>query len=131
VNSPLDALNRHARSINERNLGQYTETMIFPFTYQNYNGVALTIENPEDCGTIAPAPWEIILETDPNWSHTVFDAIEEIARSKMSAAFKVTFRRISKENIASKPYQAIWIAACKEKKWGIQFRHNLGIISCS
>ena len=131
MNSPLDALNRHARIINERDLGQYIETMIFPFTYQNYNGVALTIENPEDCATNAPPPWEIILKTDPNWSYTVFDQIEEIARSKMSAAFKVIFRRINKENIASKPYQAIWIAVCKEEKWGIQFRHNLGIISCS
>ncbi len=128
MNSPLDALNRHARVINERNLGQYIKTMIFPFTYQNYNGVALTIEKPEDCGTIAPPPWEIILQTDPNWAYTTLDQIEEIAKSEMSAAFKVIFRRINKENVSSKSYQAIWIAVCKEKKWGIQYRHNLGII---
>ena len=36
------ALERHARTINDRDLAAYRETMNYPFTYQNYNGVALT-----------------------------------------------------------------------------------------
>lgn len=129
MSDPLSALKRHAKTINEKNLENYKETMVFPFTYQNYNGVALTIERPEDCGIIAPLPWDIIHKTDPNWSHTVFDEIEGIARSNSSAAFKVTFRRIDKNKIASEPYQAIWIAVRKNNRWGIQFRHNLGTIN--
>ena len=129
MTGPISALKRHAQKINEKNLENYKETMIFPFTYQNYNGVALTIEKPEDCGISAPPPWDIILKTDPNWSHTVLDEIQEIARSNSSAAFKVTFRRIDKDKMASECYQAIWIAVLKGNKWGIQFRHNLGTIN--
>ena len=121
-----DAIERHADAINDRDADAYRQTMNFPFTYQNYNGVALTIERAADCGVTAPLPWEIILRTDPDWLRTEFDAIEEVARSKSSTVFKVSFRRIDKSGASDGGYQAIWIATCKDDRWSVQFRHNLG-----
>ena len=121
------AIERHAEAINARDVEAYRQTMTFPFTYQNYNGVALTIEKAADCGVTAPLPWAIILRTDPDWSHTEFDALEEVARSVSSAVYKVGFRRIDASGQASGAYDAIWIATCQEGRWGVQFRHNLGL----
>lgn len=126
MDEALDAINRHAQAINDRDLDAYRRTMNFPFTYQNYNGVALTIEEAAACGVSAPPPWEIILGTDPDWSHTEFDLVEELARSVSSAVYKVQFRRIDKAGAASNAYQAIWIATYIGGSWGVQFRHNLG-----
>ena len=66
-----DVTQRHAQAINNRDLASYLETMNFPFTYQNYTGVALTVAKASDCGVDAPLPWDIILKTDPHWHHTV------------------------------------------------------------
>ena len=120
------AIELHADTINRRAADEYRNTMHYPFTYQNYNGVALTMTGPEECGVTEDFPWDIILRTDPAWSHTVFDAVEEVARSAGSAVYKVTFRRIDQSGNASVPYDAIWIVTLRDGKWAIQFRHNLG-----
>jgi hypothetical protein len=57
-----DVTQRHAQAINNRDLASYLETMNFPFTYHNYNGVALTVEKASDCGVDAPLPWDITLK---------------------------------------------------------------------
>ena len=71
-------------------------------------------------------PWEIIERTDPHWSHTDFDAIDEVARTSHSAVYRLSFRRISRTGQASVSFQAIWIAICRDGQWKVQFRHNLG-----
>lgn len=123
-----NALKRHAEAINARSLEDYRASMVFPFTYQNYNGVALTQARASDVdasgGTL---PWQIIMRTDPSWSHTTFEAMELVARSVSSAVYKVAFRRIDNAGLASLPYDAIWIATCPSGQWGVQFRHNLGM----
>lgn len=121
-----EVVDRHAEAINDRDADAYRGTMNFPFTYQNYNGIALTIEKATDCGVSAPLPWEIILRTDPDWKRTDFDEVEELARSISSVVFKVSFRRIDKSGSFDGSYSAIWIATCRDEHWGIQFRHNLG-----
>lgn len=120
------AIELHADTINRRAIEQYRDTMHYPFTYQNYNGVALTIERREQCGVTQDFPWDIILRTDPNWSHTDFEAMEELARSVSSVVFKVSFRRVDHDRTASEVYDAIWIATCRADRWAVQFRHNLG-----
>ncbi len=126
MNAAKEALDRHAQAINARDVEVYRRTINFPFTYQNYNGVALTIENASDCGVVAPLPWDIILKTDPTWHHTEFDLVEEVAHSVSSAVFKVGFRRLDTSGRDDGSYQAIWIVTCQEDHWGVQFRHNLG-----
>ncbi len=44
MNTSKEAVEMHLRAISEREVEAYRQTMNFPFTYQNYNGVALTIE---------------------------------------------------------------------------------------
>ncbi|MEM9357766.1 MAG: hypothetical protein AAGB04_16295 [Pseudomonadota bacterium] len=121
-----DVLQRHADAINDRDLASYCETMNYPFTYQNYNGVALTIADAAELGVGAKPPWEIILQTDPDWSRTEFDHVEELASSVSSAVFKVYFRRVDTSGRDDGSYQAIWIVTCQQGRWGVQFRHNLG-----
>jgi len=121
------AIERHAEAINRRDLDAYRESMAFPFTYQNYNGVAFTVDDAARCGVDDPLPWEVILRTDPDWSHTEFDSIEEVARSESSAVFKVGFRRVDQAGEASPSFDAIWIATYSQKRWRVQFRHNLGM----
>ena len=100
--------------------------MKFPFTYQNYNGVAITIEDQEDYRANYQMPWEIIKDTEPNWSHTELDEVEEVARSNSSVVYKYLARRINKSGDIDLVIQAIWIAVYTRREWGIQFRHNLG-----
>ena len=126
IDEALAALERHARTINDRDLAAYRKTMNYPFTYQNYNGVALTIANAEQVGVTAQPPWKIILQTDPDWLRTEFDRIEEVARSVSSVVFKVEFRRLCRSGTDDRSYQAIWIVTCQQGRWGVQFRHNLG-----
>ncbi len=120
------AIERHADAVNDRQIKGYLATMAYPFTYQNYNGVAFTVQSAQDFDGNADFPWDVILRTDPDWSHTAFDSVEEVARSSSSAVFKVVFRRIDQSDRASEPYEAIWIATCQDGQWGVQFRHNLG-----
>ncbi len=121
-----DVVERHAQAINDRDLEAYRETMNYPFTYQNYNGVALTITSAAEIGETAPPPWEIILKTDPDWQTTEFDHLDLVAGSMTSAVYKVQFRRLDKSGKDDGSYQAIWIATSKQGHWGVQFRHNLG-----
>ena len=126
-NDPARAvLDGHKDTINARDNEGYLSTMNFPFTYQNYNGVAVTFAQASDCGVVAPMPWDIIMDTNPNWSHSVFDTIEEVARSVSSVVYIMSFRRIDTQQQASTTYDCLWIATCQKGHWGIQFRHNLG-----
>ena len=126
-NSAEDVINKHDDAINAQNERAYLDSVKFPFTYQNYNGVSITIENEEDYRANYQMPWDIIKETQPNWSHTEMDKIEEVARSNSSVVFKLLARRINKSGNTDLVFQAIWIAVFSQGKWGVQFRHNLGI----
>ena len=126
MNAARAALERHAQAINARDVEAYRRATNFPFTYQNYDGVALTIASAADCGVTAPLPWEIILRAEPDWDHTEFDLVEEVARSASSVVYKLGFRRIDRSGRASSSSQAIWIVTCRQAHWGVQFRHNLG-----
>ena len=123
------AVEAHSEAINKRDVDAYLASTNFPFTYQNYNGVALTVESADEYSDAAQWPWEIILGTDPEWHHTTFDLVEEVARSVSSAVFKVTITRVDSAGSATGTYEAIWIATSKQGHWGIQFRHNLGLRS--
>ena len=126
MNEERIAVERHGQAINDRDGVAYRQTMNFPFTYQNYNGVALTIDQAEDCGVAAPLPWDIILKTHPDWDRTEFDQIEEVASSVSSAVYKISFRRIDTSGRFDGVFQAIWIVTRQSDHWGVQFRHNLG-----
>ena len=126
-NSAEDVINKHDDAINAQNERAYLDSVKFPFTYQNYNGVSITIENENDYRANYQMPWDIIKETQPNWSHTEMDKIEEVARSNSSVVFKLLARRINKSGNTDLVFQAIWIAVFSQGKWGVQFRHNLGI----
>lgn len=126
MNTAEGALERHAEAINERDVDVYLGSSNFPFTYQNYNGVALTVESAEEYSSVAGWPWEIILSTDAGWHHTTFDVVEEVARSVSSVVFLVTISRVDGSGEAYGTFRALWIATERDGHWGIQFRHNLG-----
>ena len=118
----------HADAINARDAQGYIAATAFPFTYQNYNGVALTVESAAAYGNSAPWPWDIIERSDPNWSHSQFDDIETVLVGENSAVFQVKFRRVDATGEISLPYYAIWIAVQKAGAWGVMFRHNVGVV---
>lgn len=128
MTSARAAVEQHGEAINQRDLEGYRAAMNFPFTYQNYNGVALTMDTVADLEGGEPLPWEIILRTDPTWSHTVFYETEEVAASVSSVVYRLEFSRIDTSGVASPRYQAIWIATNRDGHWGVQLRHNLGLI---
>ena len=39
------ARGKHQEAINERSLATYIDTTVFPFTYQNWNGTAITVKS--------------------------------------------------------------------------------------
>ena len=59
----LDVLHNHHNAINTQNERMYLDSVKFPFTYQNYNGVSITIENEEDYRENYQMPWDIIKDT--------------------------------------------------------------------
>ena len=124
--SALDIVHKHHNAINSQDEQGYLDTVKFPFTYQNYNGVSITIEDQEDYRANYQMPWEIIKDTEPNWSHTELNEVEEVARSNSSVVYKYSARRINKSGDIDFVIQAIWIAVYTRREWGIQFRHNLG-----
>ena len=126
MNTAEAAVESHAEAINQRDVETYLASTNFPFTYQNYNGVALTVEAAQDYTSVAAWPWDIILSTDPDWHHTTFDTVEEVARSVSSAVFKVTISRVDAAGHPYGTFDALWIATAQDGHWGIQFRHNLG-----
>ena len=50
METPRSVIEKHQSAINERDLQTYIETVIFPFTYQNFNGVSITVNSPEEYG---------------------------------------------------------------------------------
>ena len=121
------AINAHHDAINKQDAETYLETVKFPFTYQNYNGVSITIESADDYRANFDYPWSIIRRTEPSWSHSVMDNLEEVARSASSVVYKFDASRINKAGDVDLQIQAIWIAVLTNETWGVQFRHNLGI----
>ena len=126
-NTSEDIVYKHHNAINTQDEREYLDSVKFPFTYQNYNGVSITIKDEEDYRTNYQMSWDIIKDTESNWSHTEMDKIEEVARSNSSVVFKLLMRRINKSGNIDLIIQVIWIAVSTQGKWGIQFRHNLGI----
>ena len=121
-----DIVYKHHNAINSQDERGYLNSVKFPFTYQNYNGVSITIKDEEDYRINYKMPWDIIKDTESNWSHTELDKIEEVARSNSSVVFKLLMRRINKSGNTDLVFQAIWIAVSTQGEWGVQFRHNLG-----
>ena len=126
TNNPEDIVHKHHNAINNQDEIEYLYSVKFPFTYQNYNGVSITIKDKEDYRSNHQMPWDIIKDTESNWSHSELDKIEEVARSKSSVVFKLLVRRINKTGNTDLVIQAIWIAVFGHGGWGVQFRHNLG-----
>ena len=125
-NPSEDILYKHHNAINAHDEREYLDSVKFPFTYQNYNGVSITIRDVGDYKVNYKMPWDIIKDTEENWSHTDMDNIEELARSNSSVVYKLLMRRINQLGNTDLVIQVIWIAVFTKGKWGIQFRHNLG-----
>lgn len=129
MDAAANAVSRHGEAINKRDIDPYLATTNFPFTYQNYDGVALTVEAKERYTGDGLFPWEIILQGNSNWHYTRFDTVEEVARSLSSAVFKITLSRIDRAGHDYGTYEAIWIVTNQNGHWGVQFRHNLGLVT--
>ena len=126
MNNAEAAILEHHEAINKQDTDGYLETIKFPFTYQNFNGVALTAETLDDYIKRLEMPWEIIKRTEKEWAHSSLDLVEEIARSESSVVFKIAASRINTSGKTDITIHAIWIAVKTDGSWGIQFRHNLG-----
>ena len=126
MNNAEAAILEHHEAINKQDTDVYLETIKFPFTYQNFNGVALTAETVGDYKKRLEMPWEIIKRTEKEWAHSSLDLVEEIARSESSVVFKIAASRINTSGKTDITIHAIWIAVKTDGSWGIQFRHNLG-----
>ena len=87
MDSPRLVIERHQSAINNRDLIAYIDTTVFPFTYQNFNGTSLTVENSAQYGDIYPAPWETIIATFPEWIMTEHEEVKQVVVSKTSAVF--------------------------------------------
>ena len=129
METPRSVIEKHQRAINERNLETYIKTVIFPFTYQNFNGVSITVNSPEEYGANFPVPWETVIAAFPDWLRTEHEQVDEIVSSNLSAVFKVQARWITETVEPNKLITAIWITVKKNGVWGLQFRHNLGTIN--
>lgn len=128
MNTPEEAIALHQKSINDRNLEEYIKTVIFPFTYQNFNGTAITVETPDQYRGKYPTPWETVLNAFPDWLTTVHESVVEIVSSEYSAVYKITATWQTSNNAPHKPITAIWIAVKANGNWGLQFRHNMGTL---
>ena len=126
MNNAEAAILEHHEAINKQDTDGYLETIKFPFTYQNFNGVALTAETLDDYKKRLEMPWEIIKRTEKEWAHSSLDLVEEIARAESSVVFKIAASRINTSGKTDITIHAIWIAVKTDGSWGIQFRHNLG-----
>lgn len=70
-----EIIQRHQDAFNERDFTKYIDTTVFPSTYQNYNGTAITVQNAEEYGSKFLAPWETVLATFPDWIETKHDSV--------------------------------------------------------
>ena len=125
-NTSEDLVYKHLNAINTQDEREYLDSVKFPFTYQNYNGVSITVKDEEDYKVNYKMPWKIIKDTEEDWSHTNIDKMDEIARSISSVVYKLLMKRINKSGDTDLVIEVIWIAVNTKGKWGIQFRHNLG-----
>ena len=123
------AADRHHSAINLNDIDAYLETVHYPFTYQNYTGLSMTVRAPEEYRLNFKMPWEIIRTTEPHWIRTDLIELHEIAKSNSSAVFKYVGERINSDGHAALRFQAIWISVFKSGSWRIQFRHNLGALT--
>ena len=128
MSNPKEVIARHQKAINDRNINEYIKTVLFPFTYQNFNGTAITVNTPDEYGGLYPPPWETVLSAFPQWITTVHESVEEIVSSESSAVFKITASWKTTTDMPHKTITAIWIAVKSNGKWGLQFRHNMGSI---
>ena len=128
MNTPKEAIRLHQKAINDRNIEEYIKAVVFPFTYQNFNGTAITVKTAHEYGDVYPPPWETVLSAFPDWLTTVHESVEEIVSSELSAVFKITARWKTTTDTPHKPITAIWITVKLNGEWGLQFRHNLGTI---
>ena len=53
--SALDIVHKHHNAINAQDEQEYLDSVNFPFTYQNYNTVSMTIKDEEDYRTYGKA----------------------------------------------------------------------------
>ena len=125
---PRLVIEKHQSAINNRDLISYIDSTTFPFTYQNFNGTSLTVENASQYEEIYPAPWETIIATFPEWIMTEHEEVKQVVASKSSAVFLIKAKWVTNNSSVQKPITLIWIAVKKYKKWGVQFRHNLGTL---
>ena len=63
-NTSENIVYKHHEAINSQDETGYLNTVKFPFTYQNYNGVSITIKDKEDYKINYKMPWDIIKETE-------------------------------------------------------------------
>ena len=105
--SGLGAIRKEHNATNAKNEREYLNSVKFPFTYQNYNGVSFTIGSEEDNRTNYKMPWEIITDTEPYWSHRGLDEVEEVARSNSSVVYRYLAPRINKLGGADLVMEAI------------------------
>ena len=110
MNNAEAAILEHHEAINKQDTDGYLETIKFPFTYQNFNGVALTAETLDDYKKRLEMPWQIIKRTEKEWAHSSLDLVEEIARSESSVVFKIAASRINTSGKTDITIHAIWIA---------------------
>ena len=66
TNTSKDIVYKHLNAINTQDEKEYLDSVMFPFTYQNYNGVSITINNEEDYRVNYKMPWNIIKDTEEN-----------------------------------------------------------------
>ena len=123
------AAQRHHLAINLNDIDAYLETVHYPFTYQNYTGLSITVQDVEEYRLKFKMPWEIIRTTEPHWARTDLIALHEVARSNTSTVFKYIGERVNADGQVALRFQAIWISVCQSGWWGIQFRHNLGALT--
>ena len=107
-NTSEDIVYKHLNAINTQDEREYLDSIKFPFTYQNYNGVSITVKDEEDYKVNYKMPWKIIKDTEEDWSHTNIDKMEEIARSISSVVYKLLMRRINKSGDTDLVIEVIW-----------------------
>ena len=56
-NTSEDIVYKHHNAINARDEREYLDSVKFPFTYQNYNDVSITIRDEEDYKVNYKMPW--------------------------------------------------------------------------
>ena len=61
-NTSEDIVYKHLNAINTQDEREYLDSIKFPFTYQNYNGVSITIKDEQDYKVVLAGLYSL---TDP------------------------------------------------------------------